>query len=106
MIDNGVAILFTDRHAYTETAAWTSNTADLATLIDWDILRRYDFARNDSYPDKVERYQAEALAHRHVPPSALLGVGCVSEAVKADIEASVLAAGVQIPVFVRPSWYF
>ncbi len=58
----GVTMVYTDRHAYAMTAAWTANAADLATLIDWDILRRHDFARNDSYPDKMERYQAEALA--------------------------------------------
>lgn len=71
-------------------------------MIDWDILRRHDFARNDSYPDKMERYQAEALAHRHVPPGALLGVVCVSDAVKPGIEASVQAAGLGLQVFVRP----
>ena len=71
MAAQGVTMLFTDRHAYTMTAAWTADADDLAALIDWDILRRHDFARNDAYPDKMERYQAEALAHRHVPPAAL-----------------------------------
>lgn len=106
MTDHGVSVLFTDRHAYTATAAWTSDPADLATMIDWDILCRHDFARNDSYPDKMERYQAEALAHRHVQRDALLGVGCVSDAVKRCIEASVQAAGLGLQVFARPGWYF
>jgi hypothetical protein len=30
-------------------------------MIDWDILRRHDFARDDSDPDKMYRYPAEAL---------------------------------------------
>lgn len=106
MNDNNVTTVFTDRHAYTATAAWTSDRADLAWMIDWDILCRHDFARNDSYPDKMERYQAEALAHRYVPPGALLGIGCVSDAVKPRIEASVQAAGLALQVFVRPGWYF
>jgi hypothetical protein len=106
MAHNGVPVLFTDRHAYTATAAWSANSADLATMIDWDILRRHDFARSDAYPDKMERYQAEALAHRHVPPGALLGVGCVSEAVKPAIESQIQAAGLGLSVFVRPTWYF
>jgi hypothetical protein len=75
-------------------------------MIDWDILCRHDFARDDSYPDKMERYQAEALAHRHVTPNALLGVGCVSEAIKPAIEASIQAAGRTLQVFARPGWYF
>ncbi len=106
MIDHGVFMLFTDRHAYTETVAWTCDPVDLATTIDWDILRRHDFARNDGYPDKKDRYQAEALAHNYVPREALLGVGCVSAAVKSGIESSVHAAGLKLKVVVRPEWYF
>ena len=106
MGSHGVALLFTDRHAYTATAAWSGDQADLARLIDWDILGRHDFARDDSYPDKMERYQAEALAHRHVPPNALLGIGCVSDSVRPGIEASVQMAGLALQVFVRPVWYF
>ena len=106
MHDNGVSLLFTDRHAYTATAAWSGDPADLAVMIDWDILRRHDFGRDDDYPDKTERYQAEALAHRHVPPAALLGIGCWSEAVKAAIAGQVGVAGLALKVLVRPGWYF
>ncbi|MCF3946470.1 DUF4433 domain-containing protein [Acidiphilium sp. AL] len=106
MSDNGVPMLFTDRHAYTATATWSGKPADLAAMIDWDILRRHDFARDDRYPDKKERYQAEALAHRHVPPNALLGIGCVSETVRHTIETQVRAVGLALKVVVRPEWYF
>lgn len=106
MEDNGVSVLFTDRHAYTATAAWSRDRADLATMLDWDILSRHDFARSDSYPDKMERYQAEALAHRHAPPAALLGIGCATDAVRRRIAANVQGAGLALQVFVRPGWYF
>jgi hypothetical protein len=106
MGNSGVSMLFTDRHAYTATAAWSGNHGDLAAMIDWDILCRHDFARDDGYPDKKDRYQAEALAHRHVPPTALLGIGCVSQAVKPAIESQVSAAGLALQAFVRPGWYF
>lgn len=75
-------------------------------MIDWDILCRHDFARSDSYPDKMERYQAEALAHRHVPPGTLLGVGCVSETVRPRIEGVIHRARSALKVVVRPGWYF
>ena len=106
MSNNGVSMLFTDRHAYTATADWSGNHADLAAMIDWDILCRHDFARDDSYPDKKERYQAEALAHRQVPPKALLGIGCVSEAARPTIEGRIRAEGLGLKVVVRPDWYF
>ena len=99
-------MLYTDRHAYTMTAEWTANTDDLATLIDWDILRRHDFARSDAYPDKMERYQAEALAHRRVPSAALLGIGCASDRVRLAVEQAVQTSGAAVQVFSRPGWYF
>jgi len=102
----GVSMLFTDRHAYTATAAWTDNPDALADLLDWDILRRHDFARDDAYPDKMDRYQAEALAYRLVPPAALLGIGCASAGVRPIIEQAVQQAGANARVLVRPNWYF
>jgi hypothetical protein len=106
MTAQGVTMVYTDRHAYTMTAAWTANAADLATLIDWDILRRHDFARSDSYPDKMERYQAEALAHYHVPAAALFAIGCASDRVCSAIKQVVQASGAAVQVFSRPGWYF
>jgi hypothetical protein len=102
----GATVIFTDRHAYTATAAWSGDPANLASMIDWNILRQHDFARNDSYPDKMERYQAEALVHNHVPATALLGVGCVSDSVKSVIESQIRAAGATLNVVSRPGWYF
>ena len=106
MAQNGVAMLYTDRHAYTATARWTGETSDLAAMIDWDILCRHDFAQSDAYPDKKERYQAEALAHRHVPRDALLGIGCADDRSRPAIEQVVQASGATLKVVSRPGWYF
>jgi len=106
MSDHQVSMLYTDRHAYVSTARWTAEPRDLADMLDWDILRRHDFARSDQYPDKVERYQAEALAHRHVPPAALLGIGCFSPAVQSAVAAQVPANAPALRAVVRPDWFF
>lgn len=103
---NSVTTLITDRHAYMATARWSADPSDLATMIDWDILRRHEFKGTDDYPDKMDRYQAEALAHAHVPVVALKCIGCVSTAERAKIEVTVKAAGLALPVFARPGWYF
>lgn len=102
----GVSLLFTDRHAYMATARWSADPADIETMIDWTILQQHDFARSDRYPDKMDRYQAEALAHNHVPVDALLGIGCASETAFSEIEALVKTMGLPLRVVVRPEWYF
>lgn len=62
----GLRFLFTDRHAYVQTAQFHVDLARL-DVIDWDILQRSDFKRDNDDLGKLERYQAEALVHRHVP---------------------------------------
>jgi hypothetical protein len=106
MASLGVTMLYTDRHAYTMTATWSADANDLAMLLDWEILRRHDFARSDSYPDKMERYQAEALAHCHVPPEALLAIGGASDCVRRAIQHAVQTSGAAVQVFSKPGWYF
>jgi hypothetical protein len=106
LIALGITVLFTDRHAYTGLARFSANPGDLPAMIDWDILRRHDFARSDDSPDKMERYQAEALVHRHLPAAALRGIACDSAATRRRIETMVHDSGLALRVAVRTGWYF
>lgn len=101
----GLAFVFTDRHAYTQTANYYNTLADLR-FIDWPLLQQRDFKRDPNDPEKVERYQAEALIHRQVPIQALLGVVCNTPQVKSELEELVARTGVQLGVHCRPQWYF
>jgi hypothetical protein len=74
--------------------------------IDWPILQARDFKRDPDDPAKFERYQAEALVHRHMPVSALIGVVCYTPALKLSIDQDVAARGLQLAVHARPNWYF
>lgn len=103
---DGITLLFTDRHAFMETARWTDDHTALETMIDWNILRRSDFKRDEDYPDKMDRYQAEALAHGHVPVTALIGLACASQADRDPVAAIAADAGIGLRVEARPRWYF
>lgn len=54
----------------------------------------------------MERYQAEALIHGHVPVTGLLGVICYNEAVKRRVDKEVQQRQLDLPVHARPGWYF
>ena len=101
----GLPFVFTDAHAYPQ---WTNYYSDLASLgeIDWPILQRRDFKRDADDPRKIERYQAEALIHHHLPITGLLGIMCYTDAMKERIEKDVAARGLMLPVHARPGWYF
>ena len=55
---------------------------------------------------KFERYQAEALVHRHYPVSALKGMICYSEKTKQQLESWLQQRSLSMPVFARTGWYF
>ncbi|MCW5623726.1 MAG: DUF4433 domain-containing protein [Burkholderiales bacterium] len=101
----GLTFLFTDSHAYSGLARYFDDPARL-DQIDWPLLQRRDFKRDPEDPGKLERYQAEALVHQHVPLAALLGIVCYTDVVCADIERKMQALNVALPVHTRPNWYF
>lgn len=71
----GLKFVFTDRHAYVQTASFFNSLDDLQR-VDWPLLQARDFRNDPEDPGKKERYQAEALIHRHLPVTALLGIVC------------------------------
>ena len=103
--DSKLKFLFTDRHAYVQTAEFHSDLARL-DVIDWRILRDSDFKRDNEDLGKFERYQAEALVFQHVPVAAFLGIACCNSGVAARLQAQVTAAGVGLKVAATPGWYF
>jgi len=103
--EEAVEFVFSDRHAYLEAAEFY-DSADRLDQIDWEILQQRDFKRDPNDPAKVERYQAELLAHAHVPVRALLGLACYNASSNATIAADMKATGVTLRSVTAPSWYF
>lgn len=98
-------IVFTDRHAYSRAAQFSSNLDDLKR-IDWTILAAHDFKRDPDDPEKIDRYQAEALIHQHVPVSALRGLACFGPAQESRLNGMLAAAGVSLKVLAKHDWFF
>ena len=100
-----ISFVFTDRHAYLNAAQFFSDLSQL-DQIDWPLLRQRDFRRDPDDPEKMERYQAEALVYRHVPMDALIGIGCNCDQVAADVQRMVSDHGLKLRSVARPGWYF
>lgn len=100
-----VPFLFTDRHAYLPFARYFNDSASL-TELDWPSLQARDFKRSLDDPEKIERYQAEALVHQTLPVSGLLGVICYTNAVKCAIDVLIEEKGIALDVRFIPGWYF
>jgi len=101
----GVKFVFTDQHAKLVTAEYFDNLDDLHR-IDWDILANSDFQYDPAYPQKKDRYQAEALIHHELPCRSLRAVVCYNGAAKSRVEAAVARYKLDIPVMAKPSMFF
>lgn len=101
----GVPFVFTDRHAYLRNASYYRDLKDLDKL-DWPLLRKRDFKKTPDHPEKSERYQAEALVHRHLPAGALLGLAVSSEKTRAAADVELKARGLSLKLVTRPEWFF
>ena len=100
-----IPFVFTDRHAVLEAAEFF-NHLDRLDRIDWPRLRARDFRRDPDDPGKFERYQAEALIHRHVPITAILGIICYRNEEQTKIETICGTLNLRPKVLCKPDWYF
>jgi len=100
-----IPFLFTDRHAYLVAAQFYSDLARL-DQIDWDMLQRRDFRNDPDDPSKEERYQAEALVHRHLPVDALSGFVCYNDNVLKSLTGALAKRKQTMKVVKMPDWYF
>jgi hypothetical protein len=97
-----VPFVFSDRHAYLKTALFSDDLADLDRII-WPTLQARNFRKDDL--DRFEKYQAEALIHRHMPLTALSGVVCYNDSVRANMQAAADTCGVAVKIIAQPNWY-
>ena len=105
LTQDGIAFVFTDRHARLVTAEFFAGLGDLGK-IDWRILQNRDFSRDNNDLGKMERYQAEALVHQHLPIDSLMAIACYNDQEANRADALVKAAGLGVNVISRPGWYF
>lgn len=101
----GIRFVFTDRHAKLDAARFSSNLGDL-DWIDWHILQRSDFSYDANDPGKMERYQAEALIHDHLPMDAVEGIVCSNGDTTALVQAEAATAGVTVKVGTSGGYFF
>lgn len=101
----GTQFVFTDRHAYLQTARFFNSLDDLSQ-IDWPILQTRDFKREENDLGKVERYQAEALIHSNFPIEALRGIVCYSDEAVEQVSAASTDQKLGLKIIKKPGWYF
>lgn len=101
----GIKFLFTDRHAYFELTNYFEDLEDL-TKLDWKLWQHRDFQRDPDDPEKMDRYQAEALIYRHLPIEGIEGIVCYTNELELQLKELIHDRRLSLKVFAKPAWYF
>ncbi len=102
---HGVPFVFSDRHAFMNGATFSTALDDLDGL-GWEYWQRQDFRRDPDDPEKFERYEAEALIHRHLPLERIDAIACSNEREQARVAEMVHNCGGQVEVVCQGRWFF
>lgn len=97
--------LVTDSHAYLQTAVFAGGVEGLAR-VDWRLLQARDFKHSNDDPGKFDRYQAEALVHRHVPVECLAGIVTHGEDQRSRFEGELRRRGMDVKLLADRTFYF
>jgi hypothetical protein len=100
----GVSFVFSDQHAYLRAARFSNKLEDL-NRVDWKILQARDFKRDPNDLGKMDRYQAEALVHLHMPVAGLLGIICYEDARRLEVAHLADGMGITLDIKAMPGWY-
>lgn len=105
LVNEEYKIIFSDRHAYVATAQFFNDLNQL-DVVDWPLLQARNFQRSPDDPEKVERYQAEALVWKHLPVSGLVGAICYTSDLKKMLQQEILRREIDLSIYKMTGWYF
>lgn len=100
-----IPFIFTNKHAYAAGAGFFDDLADL-DKIDWPLLQSRNFKRDDNDPDKLSRYQAEALICQKVAIQPFAGIVTHDAATARQVTGELALRSLSLTVHTLPTWFF
>lgn len=105
VVDAGLPFVFTDGHAIMFITDFYNDINDL-DKVDWDIMKERYWNDTEEDPDRKRRRQAEFLIHEKIGLEHFLGIAVRNERMKEIVEDKVKNYKLDLPVVVRPRFYF
>lgn len=104
--DAGLRWLFSDGNCAATVTQIFNDLELLGSVVDWQVMRARIWMNTAEDPDRMRRRMAEFLVHDRVPVSCLAGIVVQTQGMKGQVEGMLAACGSELPVRMRPGWYF
>jgi hypothetical protein len=102
----GASFVFSDGNCASTVTCFDSDLARIESVVDWEVMRAQMWVNTADDPDRRRRRMAEFLVHQRVPIECLSAVVVCRDTMKELVEGLLASYGVELPVSVRPGWYF
>jgi hypothetical protein len=102
----GIPFVFSDGNCAATVTCFSSDLAQLESVVDWEVMRAQIWANNADDPDRRRRRMAEFLVHQRVPIGCLSGIVVRRDMMKDRVEELLASSGTNLPVRTKASWYF
>jgi hypothetical protein len=102
----GLRCLFSDGNCAAAVTQVFNDLSLLDSAVDWEVMRAQMWKNTAEDPDRMRRRMAEFLVHTRVPVDHLAGIAVRTESMMGQVNETLTAHGVALPVRVRPSWYY
>lgn len=102
----GLDCVFTDGNAAVSITEFDHDPANLATLVDWEVMKLTIWRNTDEDPDRRRRRMAEFLIYDSAPLELFSEIGVASSGAEKEIASIVASAGLDLEIRRRPGWYF
>jgi hypothetical protein len=106
VVGAGLQWLFSDGNCAAAVSQVFNDLSVLDTVVDWQVMDMTIWKNTAHDPDRMRRRMAEFLVHGRVPMTCMIGIAVRSESVKGQVRDVLAAHSPELPVLVRPNWYF
>lgn len=103
---SGALFVFSDGNCASTVTSFEGDLSQIESVVDWEVMRAQMWANTADDPDRKRRRMAEFLVHQRIPIECLSAIVVRHVTMKKQVEGLLASYGVDLPVSIKPGWYF
>lgn len=102
----GASFVFSDGNCASTVTYFDNDLTQMESVVDWEVMQAQMWANTADDPDRRRRRMAEFLVHNRVPIDCFSAIVVRHDTLKEQVDGLLASTSIDLPVFVKPTWYF